>query len=95
MATAGRRDSLRLLSRAGAATTQLLSMTGWQILALSITGIAFGAAAAAVSILAVAQSAHQRMDTIRDLATRPTHPRRGPRPQCAAHLHPHHLDRDR
>jgi putative ABC transport system permease protein len=56
MATAGRRDSPRLLSRVGATTTQLLSMPGWQILVLSITGITLGAAAAAASILAVTKA---------------------------------------
>jgi hypothetical protein len=53
MATAGRRDSPRLLSRVGATTTQLLSMTGWQILVLSIT---LGAAPTAASILAVTKA---------------------------------------
>jgi hypothetical protein len=44
MATAGRRDSLRLLIRVGATARQLLSMTGWQTFMLSVIGIGLGVA---------------------------------------------------
>lgn len=53
MATVGRRDSLRLLSRVGATTRQLLSMTGWQTLTLSVTGVVLGVAAGAASVLVI------------------------------------------
>jgi putative ABC transport system permease protein len=53
MATAGRRDSLRLLIRVGATTRQLLSMTGWQTLTLSVTGIGLGISTGAASVLVI------------------------------------------
>lgn len=53
MATAGRHDSLRLLIRVGATTRQLLSMTGWQTLTLSVTGISLGIATGAASVLVI------------------------------------------
>jgi putative ABC transport system permease protein len=53
MATVGRRDSLRLLSRVGATTRQLLSMTGWQAFTLSVTGIGLGIVFGAASVLVI------------------------------------------
>ena len=53
MATVGRRDSLRLLSRVGATTRQLLSMTGWQTFTLSVTGVGLGVVFAAASVLVI------------------------------------------
>lgn len=53
MATVGRRDSLRLLSRVGATTRQLLSMTGWQTLTLTVTGIGLGIVFGAASVLVI------------------------------------------
>ena len=53
MATIGRRDSLLLLSRVGATTRQLLSMTGWQTFTLSVTGVVLGVTAGAASVLVI------------------------------------------
>jgi len=53
MATAGRRDSLRLLSRVGATARQLLSMTGWQAITVSVTGIGLGIVFGAASVLVI------------------------------------------
>lgn len=53
MATVGRRDSLRLLSRVGATTRQLLSMTGWQAITVSVTGIGLGIVFGAASVLVI------------------------------------------
>ena len=53
MATVGRRDSLLLLSRVGATTSQLLSMTGWQTFTLSVTGIGLGIVFGAASVLVI------------------------------------------
>lgn len=53
MATIGRRDSLLLLNRVGATTRQLLSMTGWQTVTLSVTGVVLGIAAGAASVLVI------------------------------------------
>lgn len=56
MATVERRESLRLLSRLGATTRQLLSMTGWQTLTLSVTGVGLGVTAAAASVLVLTKA---------------------------------------
>jgi putative ABC transport system permease protein len=56
MATVERREPLRLLRRVGATTRQLLSMTGWQAIMLSGTGITLGAAATAPSVLVVSKA---------------------------------------
>jgi putative ABC transport system permease protein len=53
MATVGRRDSLRLLSRVGATTRQLLSMTGWQAITVSVTGIGLGIVFGAAFVLVI------------------------------------------
>jgi len=53
MATVGRRDSLLLLSRVGATTRQLLSMTGWQTFTLTVTGIGLGIVFGAASVLVI------------------------------------------
>jgi putative ABC transport system permease protein len=53
MATVGRRDSLWLLSRVGATTRQLLSMTGWQAITVSVTGIGLGIVFGAASVLVI------------------------------------------
>jgi putative ABC transport system permease protein len=53
MATLERRDSLLLLSRVGATTRQLPSMTGWQTLTLNIIGTGLGTVFGAVSILVI------------------------------------------
>jgi putative ABC transport system permease protein len=55
MATVERREPLRLLQRVGATTRQLLSMTGWQTIVLSLTGVTLGAAAGAASVLVVSK----------------------------------------
>ena len=55
MATVERRASLRLLSRIGTTTRQLLAMTGWQTAVLTGTGVTLGAAAAAAPVLIVSK----------------------------------------
>jgi hypothetical protein len=45
--------SLRLLSRVGATTRQLLFMTGWQAFTLSVTGIGLGIVFGAASVLVI------------------------------------------
>jgi putative ABC transport system permease protein len=56
MATIERRGSLRLLRRVGATTRQLLSLTWWQTVILSVAGIVIGAGAAAATILVVTKT---------------------------------------
>ena len=51
MAAVERRGALRLLRRVGATTRQLLAMTWWQTVVLSVSGIVIGAGAAAVTVI--------------------------------------------
>lgn len=51
MATVERRGALRLLRRVGATTRQLLAMTWWQTVVVSVSGIVIGAGAAAVTVI--------------------------------------------
>jgi putative ABC transport system permease protein len=50
-----RREPLRLLRRIGATSRQLLTMTGWQVLALNLTAITLGAGAAALAVTVVSR----------------------------------------
>jgi hypothetical protein len=49
----GARTPEPLLSRVGATTKQLLSMTGWQAFTLSVTGIGLGIVFGAASVLVI------------------------------------------
>lgn len=55
-ATVERRESLRLLLRVGAGFRQLLSMTAYQTIVLSLAGLILGAGAAAASVLVVCKA---------------------------------------
>ena len=57
VATLERRRALRLLGRVGATRGQAAAMFGWQVLFVTVTGLIAGAAAGAVTLLAVTRAA--------------------------------------
>jgi putative ABC transport system permease protein len=57
VATLERRRMLRLLGRVGATRGQVAAAFGWHVLFVTVTGVAAGAAAGAVTLVAVARAA--------------------------------------
>jgi len=57
VATAGRREALRLLGRVGATRGQAAAVFGWQALFVTVTGLAAGVTAGAVTLLTVTKAA--------------------------------------
>ena len=57
VATLERRRVLRLLGRVGATRGQVAAAFGWQVLFVTVTGVAAGVAAGAVTLVAVARAA--------------------------------------
>jgi putative ABC transport system permease protein len=57
VATLERRRTLRLLGRVGATRGQVAAAFGWHVLFVTVTGVAAGAAAGAVTLVAVARAA--------------------------------------
>jgi putative ABC transport system permease protein len=57
VATVERRRVLRLLGRAGATRGQMAAVFGWQAVFVTVTGLAAGVAAGAVTLLAVTRAA--------------------------------------
>jgi putative ABC transport system permease protein len=55
-ATAERRESLLLLDRVGADSRQLLSMAGWQTVAITAMGVVFGVGSGAAALIAVTRA---------------------------------------